>query len=86
MANNEIELLKKVKVGCSVWFYTYDGELHEGWVDTIECTQRNGWTVSMHYKPEHKTGSVYTARIWTHALADYGKYFALTKGELKNGN
>lgn len=78
-----ITFLKSLTPGNPVWFYTYDDELHDGWVDFIECNQRDGWTVSMHYKPANKTGSVYTARLWKYSLEEYGKRFACTKEELE---
>lgn len=83
-AVEKADLFEKITPGNPVWFYTYDDELHEGWVDFIECNQRDGWTVSMHYKPANKTGSVYTARLWKYSLKEYGKRFACTKEELNN--
>ena len=82
--SEEYLLLLKLSKAKKIWFYDYFGQLHEGFIDEIVFKPFHGWTISMHYKPEHEARDVYTARVWTYLIEEYGKKFALTKKELKN--
>lgn len=76
-----LDLIEKLVKTKKLWFFDYIGELHEGFLDEITYKPYEGWSVKMHYVPK-TTSAVYTARMWSYSLEEYGKQFALTKEEL----